>query len=402
MIDIEDFEQKLPALQEKPVEQYSVDQTQQKSEFEGPILKGERNRTLTSLAGSMRRRGMSENAISAALLEENRRRCSPPIEDDEVKQIAASVAKYTPSIDGIAAGIIGESKKKSQATMLVEFSEEAELFHGHEGDTYATIDIDGHSETWSMKSKWFRRWLIGQFWKKCKKAPGSQATQDALRVLSSKAIYDGPEETVRVRLAMFDGAAWLDLANTDWQAVKITRDGWEIVSKPPVKFLRPRGLLQLPRPVRGGSINLLKRFINLNSEDDWALLISWVVAALSPQGPYPVLVIGGEQGSAKSTLCRLLRTIIDPNSAPLRAMPRDGRDLVITASNSWILAYDNMSYIPSWLSDAFCRMATGGGFATRELYSDNEEVIFDVMRPVILNGNRHSSWFWWACSPTFL
>lgn len=158
------------------------------------------------------------------------------------------------------------------------------------------------------------------------------------------------------------------------------------MSKPPVKFLRPRGLLQLPRPVPDGSVNLLKQFINLNSEDDWALLVSWIVAALSPQGPYPVLVVGGEQGSAKSTLCRLVRTIIDPNSAPLRAIPHDGRDLVITASNSWILAYDNISYIPSWLSDAFCRMATGGGFATRELYSDNEEVIFDVMRPVILNG----------------
>ncbi len=124
----------------------------------------------------------------------------------------------------------------------------------------------------------------------------------------------------------------------------------------------------------------------LASEEDWALLVSWIVVALSPQGPYPVLVVGGEQGSAKSTLCRLLRNIIDPNSASLRAMPRDGRDLVIAASNSWILAYDNISYIHPWLSDAFCRMATGGGFATRELYSDSEEVIFDVMRPIMLNG----------------
>jgi hypothetical protein len=217
-------------------------------------------------------------------------------------------------------------------------------------------------------------------------APGSQATQDALLVLASKAIYDGPEKLVSVRLAEYDGAIWLDLANLDWQAVKITQERWEVVPKPPVKFLRPRGLSQLPRPVPGGSINLLRQFINLSSADDWALLVSWIVAALSPQGPYPVLSAGGEQGSAKSTLCRLLRTIIDPNSASLRAMPRDGRDLVIAASNSWIMAFDNISHIPPWLSDAFCRMATGGGFATRELYSDNEEVIFDVMRPVMLNG----------------
>ena len=100
--------------------------------------------------------------------------------------------------------------------MLVDLAEKAELFHSADGDTYATIDIDGHYETWPMRSKWFRRWLIGQFWKKYKKAPGSQAAQDALRVLASKAIYDGPEESVRVRLAMYNGAAWLDLANADW------------------------------------------------------------------------------------------------------------------------------------------------------------------------------------------
>ena len=96
--------------------------------------------------------------------------------------------------------------------------------------------------------------------------------------------------------------------------------------------------------------------------------------------------MNGEQGSAKSTLCRLLKLIIDPNSAPLRAAPRELRDLMIAASNSWILAFDNLSHIPPWLSDALCRLATGGGFATRELYSDGEEKIFDVMRPVIVNG----------------
>ena len=59
------------------------------------ILRGQRNSSLTSLAGSMRRRGASEGAIVAALLEENGR-CVPPLPDVEVRGIAASVAKYTP------------------------------------------------------------------------------------------------------------------------------------------------------------------------------------------------------------------------------------------------------------------------------------------------------------------
>src|SRR5262249_20593555 len=101
-------------------------------------------------------------------------------------------------------------------------------------------------------------------------------------------------------------------------------------------------------------------------------------------GPYAVLILTGEQGAAKSTMARLLRWLIDPNAAPLRSQPRDGRDLVIAARNSWVLAFDNLSYLPIWLSDCLCRLATGGGFATRELYTDADEVIFDSQRWVIL------------------
>jgi hypothetical protein len=54
------------------------------------------------------------------------------------------------------------------------------------------------------------------------------------------------------------------------------------------------------------------------------------------------------------------------------------------ANNSWCLAYDNLSHVPSWLSDNFCRLSTGGGFATRELYTDQDEVIFDSQRPLLL------------------
>jgi hypothetical protein len=113
-------------------------------------------------------------------------------------------------------------------------------------------------------------------------------------------------------------------------------------------------------------------------------LIAWLVAALGPRGPYPVLALFAEQGSGKSMTGRILRDLVDPNSAPLRAEPRDGRDLMIAANNSWCLAYDNLSYLPPWLSDALCRLSTGGGFTTRELYTDQDEVIFDSQRPVLL------------------
>jgi len=95
----------------------------------------------------------------------------------------------------------------------------------------------------------------------------------------------------------------------------------------------------------------------------------------------PPLALHGEQGTAKSTTGRTLRDLIDPKAAPMRSEPRNGHDLMIAAHNGWLLAFDNVSRLSPWLSDAICRLATGGGFATRELYSDTDEVLIDVQRP---------------------
>jgi len=114
--------------------------------------------------------------------------------------------------------------------------------------------------------------------------------------------------------------------------------------------------------------------------------VTWLLAALRPRGPYPVLAISGEQGSAKTVLSKLLRTLIDPNAAPVRALVREERDLVIAASHSRLLAFDNLSDLPASLSDAFCRLASGGSFSIRKLYTDDDEILFQAARPILLNG----------------
>src|SRR5262249_4874279 len=113
---------------------------------------------------------------------------------------------------------------------------------------------------------------------------------------------------------------------------------------------------------------------------------AWELAALRDRGPYPALTLFGEHGTAKSTAAKILRALIDPNTAPLRALPREDRDLFIAATNGRVLAFDNISFLPDWISDTLCRLSTGGGFATRQLYTDQDEVLLDASRPVILNG----------------
>jgi hypothetical protein len=192
---------------------------------------------------------------------------------------------------------------------------------------------------------------------------------------------------VHVRLAGHDGRVYLDLADETWNAVEVTPDGWAIVPRPPVRFRRPAGMLALPHPTSGsGQLEELRGLLNLGDDNDWLLTAGWLLATLMPGGPYPIKELVGEAGSAKSTHARLCRALVDPSTAPLRRPPRDGRDLMIAASNGWIVGLDNIDTLSDWLADDLCRLATGGGFATRTLYTDDDETIFDAKRPIVLTG----------------
>src|SRR5262245_44212547 len=151
-------------------------------------------------------------------------------------------------------------------------------------------------------------------------------------------------------------------------------------------FRRAAGMLPLPVPQGGGSIEELASFLNLSGRNDFVLVVAWLLATLRAGGPYPVLAISGEQGSAKTVLSKLLKDLVDPNVAPVRALAREERDLVVAANNSHVLAFDNLSSLPHPLSDAFCRLATGASFGLRQLYTDADEVLFQAARPILLNG----------------
>jgi hypothetical protein len=277
-------------------------------------------------------------------------------------------------------------RRPTQADMLIDLAQSAELFHAADSTGFADLDINGHRETWPIRSKGFRRWLVRRFFEATHGAPSSEALQSALNVIEARAHFDGPERTVHVRVAELEGHLYLDLGDETWGAVEIGTSGWRVIDNPPVRFRRAAGTQPLPIPVPGGPIEMLRPYLNVRSDTDFVLAVTWLLAALRDRGPYPVMVLSGEHGSAKSTFSGILRALVDPNTAPLRALPRENRDLFIAANNSHVLAFDNLSGLPWWISDTLCRLATGGGFAVRQLYTDQDEVLFAATRPVILNG----------------
>jgi hypothetical protein len=270
--------------------------------------------------------------------------------------------------------------------MLIPSTGSAEFFHTAEGPGFVDLMINNHRETWPIRSKRFRTWLRQCHYEATRTAASAAAINSALDLFEAQAQFEGPERAVHVRLAEHGSHIYLDLADESWRAVEIGPDGWRVISSPPVRFRRAAGMLPLPVPQRGSSIEELASFLNLPSRNDFVLVVTWLLATLRAGGPYPVLAIAGEQGSAKTVLSKLLKDLIDPNVAPVRALAREERDLVIAANNSHVLAFDNLSSLPHQLSDAFCRLATGASFGLRQLYTDADEVLFQAARPILLNG----------------
>src|SRR6476620_12767562 len=270
--------------------------------------------------------------------------------------------------------------------MLTHLAASMELFHSADGTAFADLIVDGHRETWPVRSIRLRSWLRRKYYEATGAAAGAGAISTALDLLEARAQFDAPQRPVYLRVAEHDGRIYLDLADERWRAVEIGPDGWQAGSCPPVRFRRTAGMLPLPMPIRGGSLEALTSFFNLPTRNDFLLVVAWLLAALRHGGPYPLLAISGEQGSAKTVLSKILRSLIDPNAAPVRSLPREERDLFIAAGNGHLLAFDNLSDIPDWISDALCRVASGGSFAVRQLYTDRDEVLLEAACPIILNG----------------
>jgi len=298
-----------------------------------------------------------------------------------VPKVANDGTAHDPSGERAAAG-----RNRRLTDVLLDIAEAAELFHTSEHAGFADLLIDGHRETWPISSAEFRRWLVREFYLATGTAPGRESLTSAIDTIEARAQFDSPERAVFLRVGSAEGRHYLDLCDSRWRAVEIDRDRWRIVNEPPVRFRRTRGMQPLPAPEAGGSIHALRPFLNVRSDHQFVLVVAWVLAALRDRGPFPLLVLSGEQGSAKSTFSRLLRDLIDPNTSLLRAPPGDIRDLYASASNGHVIAFDNISGLTDWISDGLCRLATGGGYAARKLYTDQEEIIMEATRPVMLNG----------------
>ncbi|QEL18616.1 hypothetical protein [Limnoglobus roseus] len=263
---------------------------------------------------------------------------------------------------------------------------QAEFWHDDSLAAWATIG----KRSLKVKSPAFKSWLTNAYRKQASEIAPAEALNNAINLVEAEAVWDGPADTPHVRVAGHNGNILVALYDAADTVVEIGPGWWRPCPEPPVRFARPPTAKPLPVPERGGDLDALRELLNLGSDDDgreqFTLLVGWVCGAFLPGGPYPVLNLAGEHGSAKSTTATVLKRLTDPGKAELRKTPKESRDLMIAAANNHLLVFDNLSYLHQWFSDDLCCLATGGGFSTRALYADDQEMVFDAKRPVIVGG----------------
>ncbi|MBY6678337.1 ATP-binding protein [Rhodococcus sp. BP-332] len=231
-----------------------------------------------------------------------------------------------------------------------------------------------------------RSHLAKVYFQRQRKIAPSAALTDAIATLEGLA-GDAPVREVHLRIAEHDEAIYLDVGDADESVIVIQGGTWTRTSGDiPVLFRRTSLSAPFVDPCVGGELDLLWESVNVAVEDR-PLVIAFLISALiQPDVPKPILALFAEQGSGKSTATRKIVDLIDPSPVPLKKTPRDAETWTLMASASWVVALDNLSKVPEWLSDSLCRASTGDGDVKRTLYTDDGLSIVKFNRCVIANG----------------
>lgn len=279
----------------------------------------------------------------------------------------------------------GDGRTRKQSDVLVDIALTHELFHSPDRDAYARVE----TAVYLVDSADYRERLAREYLELAGRGANRNSIADAICTITSLAKFRGKCHPVYLRVARLDDPSghlhsiMIDMCGNQSRVIEVDRNGWRWAVSPPM-FRRVRSMRPLPEP-KEPDFSRIWRYLNVRDADK-SLVAAFILAAFRQSGPHPILALNGEQGTGKSTFSRVKRRLIDPTTAPLRSPPKDVRDLLVGALNGWVLALDNLSFLGAQLSDALCRISTGGAISERALYSNTDEVLIQVQRPVIING----------------
>lgn len=352
----------------------------------GRINEGSRDSFLFSHASKIREWNVAHNLNltpeekSQVLSELNQVFCYPPLSQNDVDRIFKSAESYPPLSN--APELKDDptvDKKPTQVEILLTITSGLTLFHDQNKTTFTYID----NETIPLSASKLKDYLAYKFYKQEGKAPNSDSLNQVLNVLKGKALFEGRQITLHNRIAEKDSAVWYDLGNG--KAVKITSNGWDITSEIPIIFRRYAHQQTQSEPSRNGNAWVIFKYLNIHEENHLLVLV-YIIACFIPDIPHPIFHPHGQHGAGKTTLCNVIKRVCDPSSIEAIITPRDATQLVQVLAHHHVCLFDNMSDLPAWMSDILAQACTGGGFSKRQLFTDEEDIIFQIKRCIGLNG----------------
>ena len=258
------------------------------------------------------------------------------------------------------------------------------LFHDELGTGYARVPIGKKYKTMRIDSKDFKMWLSRIFYDRIKKPLRHDLRSTIMETLEAKACNEGSVVLLHNRVTWHENALWYDLG--DGSSVCVTQEGWQILNETPVLFRSYNHQKLQVHPIINGHAADLFKLINVTNKDKQLLLLVWLVSCFLPDFPHPILYVHGPQGSAKSTLCKTIKELVDPSQLDVTSFPNNENELVQMLSHNWFLCFDNVKYIPKGAPDTLCRAVTGASFAKRSLYTNDDDFICRFKRCIVING----------------
>jgi hypothetical protein len=277
--------------------------------------------------------------------------------------------------------------KMNQADLLIKLAKQAgaEFFRDQRNSLYfAFINQRGRREVSAMATPSFGRWLTKVFHDRLGNVPKTESVKSARVYLEAHAQFGGVVHPLSLQIARSeDESIYVDLG--DWRAVRVTADGWTVEDRPPILFRRYAQMAIHPEPKRGGNLNEIFDFMNLDSDAARTIFLAYLIAAQVPDVATPVLIATGEKGTAKTTFFRLVSRMVAPTITETLGKVDRIDEFNRQAAHARALFFDNLTSLPEWLSDALCRVVTGDAWTKRELYTDDDDVIHAYRRLAGIN-----------------
>ncbi len=311
-----------------------------------------------------------------------------------------------------------EDNHKNNSTLLIEIAEEKieMLFKDQygEGHVRATVNND-HLEIMPINSSKFTRFISKSFYENYGYILSKETINGVVQIIQAKAEFGETRYDLFLKVARYNGDLYYDLTNNKHQVIRIFINKekgigeWEILDTTPVPLFRrynqiPQDLpsFSIPSKLKVDSNSsedsissqvyddpldiFLTNLTNIKIKNDRLLVKISLISYFVPDIPHIIMLIHGSKGSAKSTFQLMMKNIVEPAKPSLLTLHNRSDEFIQQLAHNYLPTYDNIKYVPKWLSDEVCKAVTGVGQTKREIYSIDNDKIYEYKHCLIFNG----------------